>query len=44
MVNETQALLMHTPDTRDFDAGSLGITATELDGLRARFRLQWTVH
>lgn len=44
MVNETQALLMHTPDRRDFDAGSLAITATELDGLRARFRLQWATH
>lgn len=38
MVNETQALLMHTPDTRDFDAASLGMGATELEGLRARFR------
>ena len=44
MVNETQALLMHTSDTRDFDAASLGVTATELDGLRARFRLQWAGH
>ncbi|WP_348013668.1 hypothetical protein [Roseateles sp.] len=38
MVNETQALLMHTPDTRDFDAAALGIGASELEGLRARFR------
>lgn len=38
MVNETQALLMHTPDTRDFDAGALGIGAGELEGLRGRFR------
>jgi len=38
MVNETQAMLMHTPDTRDFDAASLGIGARELEGLRARFR------
>ena len=44
MVNETQALLMHTPDSRDFDAGSLGVTATELEGLRARFRLQGAAH
>lgn len=38
MVNETQALLMHTPDTRDFDAAALGMGATELEDLRARFR------
>ncbi|WP_457424734.1 hypothetical protein [Roseateles sp. P5_E7] len=38
MVNETQAMLMHTPDTRDFDAAALGIGARELEGLRARFR------
>ena len=39
MVNETQALLMHTPDTRDFDAAALGMGTRELEGLRARFRL-----
>lgn len=40
MVNETQALLMHTPDTRDFSAESLGINARELNGLRTRFQLR----
>ena len=38
MVNEMQALLMHTPDTRDFDAAALGMVARELEGMRARFR------
>lgn len=40
MVNETQALLMHTPDARDFNADLLGIKPSELEGLRARFRLR----
>ncbi len=40
MVNETQALLMHTPDTRDFNADSLGINSRELNGLRTRFQLR----
>lgn len=39
MVNEMQALLMHTPDKRDFDAPALGMAAPALEGLRARFRL-----
>lgn len=39
MANETQALLMHTPDTRDFDAAALGMGERELEGQRARFRL-----
>jgi hypothetical protein len=38
LVNETQALLMHTPDTRAFNAASLGITETALAELRDRFR------
>lgn len=38
MVNEMQALLMHTPDTRDFDAKELGMADRELEELRARFR------
>jgi len=38
MVNEMQALLMHTPDTRDFDAAALGMAARELEGMRVRFR------
>lgn len=39
MVNETQALLMHTPDTRDFNAAAMGITMTEMESLRMRFQL-----
>ncbi|WP_198938002.1 hypothetical protein, partial [Pelomonas sp. KK5] len=38
MVNETQAVLMHTPDTRAFSATDLGITDAELERLRERFR------
>jgi hypothetical protein len=38
MVNETQAVLMHTPDLRAFNAGRLGVSETELARLRARFR------
>lgn len=37
MANETQAILMHTPDTRAFDAGNLGVTPAQLQELRARF-------
>lgn len=37
MANETQALLMHTPDTRAFGAGNLGVTPAQLQDLRARF-------
>ncbi|KQP35451.1 hypothetical protein ASF44_19090 [Pseudorhodoferax sp. Leaf274] len=39
MVNETQALLMHTPDTRDFNAAALGVTPAQLEALRMRFQL-----
>ncbi|HEY4079197.1 MAG TPA: hypothetical protein VGM81_00755 [Burkholderiaceae bacterium] len=39
MVNETQALLMHTPDGRDFNAKELHLSDAELEGLRERFRL-----
>ena len=38
MVNETQAVLMHTPDTRAFSAQDLGISDVELERLRERFR------
>ncbi len=41
MVNEMQALLMHTPDTRAFGADSLGIGEAQLADLRARFRQGW---
>jgi hypothetical protein len=37
MANETQALLMNTPDTRAFNAAALGVSETELGRLRARF-------
>lgn len=39
MANETQALLMHTPDARDFDAAALGMGEPALEALRARFRV-----
>jgi len=39
MANETQALLMHTPDSRAFNAGSLGIGESALAQLRSRFRV-----
>lgn len=39
MVNEAQALLMHTPDTRDFDAAALEVTTAELEAQRMRFQL-----
>lgn len=38
MVNETQALLMHTPDTRAFSAATLGVSDAQLASFRARFR------
>lgn len=38
LVNEMQALLMHTPDTRAFSAASLGLTEAQLADMRARFR------
>lgn len=38
MVNETQALLMHTPDARAFNAAALGVREVALEGLRTRFR------
>jgi hypothetical protein len=37
MANETQAMLMHTPDARAFNADILGISEPALVGLRARF-------
>lgn len=39
MANETQALLMHTPDARAFNASNLGISDAALAQLRARFRV-----
>jgi hypothetical protein len=38
MANETQAMLMHTPDTRAFNAASLGVGESTLADLRSRFR------
>ena len=38
MANETQALLMHTPDRRAFSAASVGISEPALADLRSRFR------
>lgn len=40
MVNETQALLMHTPDPRAFQAAHLGWSEAQLHSLRERFRQQ----
>ncbi|HSI57973.1 MAG TPA: hypothetical protein VLA16_10465 [Ideonella sp.] len=37
MVNETQALLMHTPDPRAFDAADVGLTPERLRSLQIRF-------
>ena len=37
MINETQALLFHTPDSRAFNAAAVSFTQEELDGLRSRF-------
>ncbi len=37
MLNEAQAFLMHTPDTRAFDAASVGIPPPVLAELRTRF-------
>jgi hypothetical protein len=38
MANETQALLMHTPDSRAFNAADLGISEAALSQLQIRFR------
>jgi len=38
MANETQAMLMHTPDRRAFNAAGLGISEPALADLRSRFR------
>jgi hypothetical protein len=37
MVNEMQAMLMHTPDSRAFNAAALGVSPAVLDGLRGQF-------
>ncbi len=39
MVNETQAYLMHTPDSRAFSAEQLGVSAEQLRELQARFKI-----
>jgi hypothetical protein len=39
MINESQAYLMHTPDSRFFDAGALGLPPQELGRLRIAFML-----
>jgi len=38
MANETQAFLMHTPDSRAFNAGNVGLSEAALSELRSRFR------
>ncbi|MGL6110391.1 MAG: hypothetical protein ACRC2B_09865 [Rubrivivax sp.] len=38
MINETQALLMNTPDGRAFNAAGVGVSEDELARLRAKFR------
>jgi len=40
MVNEMQALLLHTPDPRAFKAADLGLSEAELEALRVRFARQ----
>ena len=37
IINEMQAFLAHTPDPRAFNAAMLGMSESELDGLRRRF-------
>jgi hypothetical protein len=37
MVNEAQALLMHTPDSRAFDPASVGLSPGQMAALRHRF-------
>jgi hypothetical protein len=44
MANETQALLMHTPDSRAFDARSVGMSESALADLRTRFRVNEPPH
>lgn len=39
LVNETQALLMHTSDERDFNAEVLGVNQATLESMRNRFLL-----
>ena len=38
MINESQAYLMHTPDTRAFSARLIGLGETEIEALRGKFR------
>lgn len=44
MANETQAMLMHTPDPRAFNAGALGISEKALAAMRTRFRAGEPAH
>ena len=44
MANETQALLMHTPDGRAFNAASLGVSESALKQLRGRFQAGEPAH
>lgn len=41
MINETQAYLMHTPDTRAFSPRQVGLSAAEIEKLRQKFRAQY---
>lgn len=38
MINETQAYLMYTPDSRAFNAALVGMGDKDIDGLRKKFR------
>jgi hypothetical protein len=44
MANETQAMLMHTPDLRGFSAGALGVSDAKLATMRQRFRVGEPAH
>jgi hypothetical protein len=44
MANETQAMLMHTPDPRAFNASALGVSDAALASMRARFRTGEPTH
>jgi hypothetical protein len=44
MANETQAMLMHTPDPRAFHAGALGTSDNVVTAWRERFRVAEPAH
>jgi hypothetical protein len=44
MANEAQAMLMHTPDARAFNAGALGVDDPALASMRSRFRIGEPAH